>query len=350
MKRNIMKKIACSFLVCLLCVMPLVSCSSDKAAMTYGSSVVTERMYRYWATQFKQYVMESFAGSSDTDAFWSQDVGGMTMEDYTNGIIQVNIKKNLVCMELFEEFGLTLSEDAVAAADADMADLIESYGSKSALNHDLANYGINADILREIYLIQEKISAVYAYMESTGMIAPSDEVLEQYYLDHYARIKYITIVMANIEGEEDGKVAYSSLSEAELAEKNALIDDIMAQLEGGADFDELLKKYGETDMTGYENGVYISTNNAGYKIIDEALDMEIGEIRRIDQDAAAYITVRLELEKKPYLNDKMGQFADLGTYCADEVFQNMLTEYGKDIEVNDSVVGKYSVRDVYYGK
>jgi len=344
-----MKKTICLFVCFVLCFTLPVSCSSGDAAMTYGSSKITERMYRYWVTDFKAYVMQSFAGASDTAAFWQTEVSdGMTMAEYTNSIVNANIKKNLVCMELFEEYGLKLSGDALAAVDADMTDLIESYGSESALNYDLANYGINADILREIYLIQEKISAVYSHMESTGIIAPSNEVLEQYYLDHYARIKYITIVMANVEQAENGKVAYSSLDEAQLAEKNALIDDITAKLNSGADFDEMMEKYNEADMTGYENGVYISTNNAGYEIIDEALAMDIGEIKRIDQDAATYIVQRLELEEKPYLNDKMGQFSDLGTYCADEVFQNMLTEKAADIVVNENVVSKYPIEDMYY--
>jgi len=346
-----MKKIICMLTAILVLMTVLTSCNSasGETAMSYGKSTVSEGMYRYWATQFKAYVMSSFSDASDTDSFWDSELeNGMTMEEYTDAIVLANVKKNLVCMKLFDEYGLKLSDSAIASIDSDIADLTESYGSKAALNADLAKSGINADILRDIYVIQEKIAAVYSHMESSGLISPSDEVLEQYYIDHYARIKYITVVMANVTEGENGKLSYSSLSEADRAVKEGKIAAALDEIADGADFDKVMEKYNEYDMTGYENGVYISTNNAGYDIIDQALSMEIGEVRRIDQENACYIVKRLELEKKPYLTDKMGQFADLPSYCADEVFQNMLTDMAAQITVNEDVVARYPMRGLYY--
>nr|MBQ4317712.1 hypothetical protein [Clostridia bacterium] len=345
-----MKKLSCLLAVLIVIAAILASCSSSgETAMSYGNQTVTDRMYRYWATQFKEYVMSSFSDSEDTDSFWNAQLeNGMTMEEYADAIVLANVKKNLVCMKLFDEYSLKVSDEAYAAIDSDIADLVDSYGSKAALNADLANSGINVDILREIYVIQEKIAAVYSYMTSSGLISPSDDELEKYYTDHYARIKYITIIMSNITEGENGKVNYSSLSEEERAVKEGKIAAVLDELEGGADFDKVMDKYNEYDMTGYENGVYISTNNAGYAIIDEALSMEIGEVRRIDQDSACYIVKRLELEKKPYLDDKMGQFSDLAAYCADEVFQNTLTEMASEITVNEDVIGRFEMSGLYY--
>ncbi len=329
-----------------------VSCGGDLGGtvMSYGKSEVGERMYNYWASQFKGYVLSSFSGASDTEEFWAATLdNGMTMEEYTDGIIQANIKKNLISMEWFDKYGLKLSDESLSAVDADIADLIESYGSKSNLNADLAHYGVNVDILREIYTIQEKIAVLYEHMNTAGIISPSDEVLEKYFTDHYARIKYVTIVMANVSTDESGKATYSSLTEDERAAKEAKIAEVMAKLDSGVSMDEVIAEYSEVDMTGYENGVYISTNNSGYAIIDAALEMEVGETKRIDQESAVYIVERLELEKKPYLDDKMGQFADLATYCADEEFQNMLTAEFEGVTVDEKLAEKYSVRNVYYG-
>nr|MBQ4319815.1 hypothetical protein [Clostridia bacterium] len=212
-----MKKIICTILCAVLLCTVLVSCSSGgKTAMSYGESEINERMYGYWASQFKEYILTSFSDASDTDAYWDAVLdNGMTMADYADAIVLENVKKNLVCTELFRTYGLKLDSTALTAIESDMNDLIESYGSKAALNKDLGRMGINADILREIYTIQEKISYLYGFMEASGIIAPNDDVLEAYYKEHYARIKYITIVMSNVTEGENGQASYSSLTDEE---------------------------------------------------------------------------------------------------------------------------------------
>jgi hypothetical protein len=111
------------FLTAVIACAALSSCASSSVAMRYGDTVITNRMYYYWLTQYKSYFLSSFDGAEDTDTFWLGDAGnGMTTEEYLNGIVQMNIKKNLVCMKLFDDYHLELSDDAKTSIENDMKD------------------------------------------------------------------------------------------------------------------------------------------------------------------------------------------------------------------------------------
>lgn len=317
----------------------LASCTGSTAAMKLDNEVITDRMYYYWYKQYRDYFLSAVDGAEDTDEFWSSEISeGVTTEEYMTQIVNTNVMKNLVCMKLFRDYGLTLSSDATQSVEDDLADLVDSYGSKAALNAELADYEINYDILRQIYIIQEEISAVYDYLYGdNGVLLPSDAELDAYYRENYARIKYITIHLYKEVTDDDGNTSSIALTDAETEQKRALASDLADQLKAGADIDALRAEYDDEDLTGYENGVYISTANTGYDIIDAALAMEIGETITLEQTNAIYIVQRLELEDAPYLDDTMDQFSSLLDNCSDEVFQNMLTGYFSQIEFGDTV-------------
>lgn len=344
-----MKKRIISLFLILVCLLScFTSCGSvaREPVMTLGDSVVDTLLYRMWMTQYARTFL-SYA-NEPAEEFWKAEAAeGIPMKDYVTEIAVSNIKKNLVCMYLFDEFGLTVTKEDEESIDSDLQDMIDSYGGKAKLNAALADYGVNADILREDYVIKLKIDRVYNYLLDNGMINPSNEDMEQYYESHYARIRYITLMLTKMETSEDGNVtSYGSMSEEETAAQKAKADELMAKLDAGADFEEMFDQYNEYDLTGYENGVYVSTDNAGYSIISAALGMEIGEILRVDQNSAIYVIHRLPLEKKPYLNDTMGQFTDLPDYVEDNCIQNLLTEYAAGITVDEALAAQYQVDEL----
>ncbi|MFA6948801.1 MAG: hypothetical protein WCQ72_07455, partial [Eubacteriales bacterium] len=323
-------KTAAAMLLCAALLVPtLGSCAKSSVAMQYGDAVITDRMYSYWFKQYQDYFLSTVNGAEDTSEFWGSELeDGTTMGQYLADTVNENVKKNLVCMKLFDDFGLKLSDAAVESVDSDLGDLVESYGSRAALNADLADYEINDTILRQIYIIQEEISALYDYMYGDeGLFLPSDEQLDEYYRANYARIKYIVLPLYNETAGEDGTAVKSEMTAEQLEAAYALSDELKARLDGGEDIDALIAQYSYDDMTSYPNGVYFSNANSGYDVIDQALAMQTGELKVIDEDTAVYIVKRLELEDKPYTDDSAGQFSDLVDNCSDWVFQNMLTGY-----------------------
>jgi len=325
------------------------SCASNKTVMKYDGAELSERIYSYWLNQYKSYFLNSTYDMTDSDEFWTKELNDgtdMTMEQYFTDLADINIKKNVVSMKLFDDYGLTVPDETYARIDAEIQDLIDSYGSKNEFNKALAESGINDKMYREIYVIQEKISILFDHMfgaSSTRVL--TDEEIDTYFQNNYIRVKYITInlydtaddgSLVEISGEERSRRA----NQAEFIYKDIIEND--------ADFEKLFKMYTYDKLTGYETGIYFSGKNAGaHSVIDEALTMDIGDVTYVADDYVAYIVKRLELEEQPYLDSKIDQvqFTDLYTLCAENLFQNILFDYIDEIEINEGVKKNYSIRD-----
>jgi hypothetical protein len=93
--------------------------------------------------------------------------------------------------------------------------------------------------------------------------------------------------------------------------------------------------------------MYFSVSYKGtHVVIDEAFEMETGEIRKIDTDTAIYIAKKLELEDKPYSDVANEMFFDLYENAAYEVYQNYLTSFIDEIIVDDNIKQKYKFFEI----
>ena len=325
------------------------SCASNKAVMKYDSAELSERIYSYWLRQYKSYFLNSADDMTDNDEFWTKplnDGSDMTMEQYFTDLADINIKKNIVCLKLFDEYGLTVPDETYTRIDSEIQDLIDSHGGKNEFNKMLSESGINDKMYREIYVIQEKISILFDHMFGAGSERVlTDEEIDTFFKKNYVRVKYITINLYDT--AEDGSL--KELSEGERDRRATQAEFIYKDIaENAADFEQLFKMYTYDKLVGYETGIYFSAKNAGaHPVIDEALAMNTGDVVYVEDDYVAYIVMRLDLEDKPYLNDTIDQvqFTDLYTSCAEEIFQNILYDYIDEIEIIESVKKNYSIRD-----
>ncbi|MCL2518993.1 MAG: hypothetical protein FWF15_10565 [Oscillospiraceae bacterium] len=320
-------------IVILILVTSIVSCAQNSTIMKYGNTSLSERMYNYWFLQYKAYFFNSMSAD-----------GIAAYEDYLMEIIDLSIKKNLICIDLFDANKLKIPKDVLDSIDEEINELIASYGSRSELNKYLGQYGINDKIYKESLIIQEKIAVLYQYLYGNGgMLQLTNDEIENYYKEHYTRVKYVLLVLFDVD-EMGNQIEYD---DEQISEVRKTADLIENELKNGADIDGLIAEYSYDDMNDYKNGVYISTNDFGkHTVINEALDMEIGEIKIIDlkDEYAIYIVKKLELETKPYLNDSSGQFDTLIDYCADDSFQTLLNQLADDVTVVDSIKDKYTLR------
>ena len=134
-------KIFALVLAIVMCIALLASCSKPVIAMEYKGENITMNMYSYWLSQIKsQYVSEA----NDTDEYWATKYSnGETYEQKMREIVDFNVKVNLVCMHLFNELGLKVSESEANELKTGLSDLLKSYGSASELNSFLSQYNIN---------------------------------------------------------------------------------------------------------------------------------------------------------------------------------------------------------------
>ena len=355
---NTVKKISALLLALLLC-LPLAACSSQKKIMSFRDSSITANMYSFWLSSFKTKFVNTYNNSADTDAFWDTEVmNGVTTEQYAREQIDNEIRKILIGIQLYREYGLKLDADIVSAIDADIAEKIDYYGSRASLNETLSAFGINADILRDIYIAEEKLYAVYDYLYGeNGVEKVTDAEIDAYYRANYSRVKYLIIYteqeyVLDDEGfvmtDADGYYVTRDLTDEEKAAKQDKIRDAMICVNAGDDFDSIMTQYNEVDMSYYTNGFYISANELGtfgYQMVKETAEMDVGEIRRIDDNGITMIVQKLELlDRSDFSDADTEQLASLEEYCVGKKYTDRFSALFDEVVCDQEQLDQFSLR------
>ncbi len=354
-----MNRISRILSVGLLSAMLLTSCQAkSEPVLTYGDTVINENYFTYYLATYKSSFLSSYADVEDTNEFYSLMLpNGQTGEEYLFDQTVHNVSMSLVCAELFDKAGRELDDALVKSIDSYIDSFINDYagGDKRALNSELSEYGINVNMLREIYLLEEKGTALYDYLYGDkGTIGVTDEELDAYYRENYARVRHIYVNNKYYyETTEQGYNKYdangnpiSTPYEGEaLEEKNAIIAAIDAALEAGTDFEEVYEQYSEDKY--YENGYYLT---AGMDFIDEvelsAFDLEVGEYTKIESDHGVHYIKRLEADEKPWEDEANADFFDTFVDTVRfEAFVAYVEQYLDDVEVNEDKLAEFSIKE-----
>ncbi len=362
------KRIALSVIALLLAVTFLGGCSSlGKPMMTLGDSELTVNMVSLFLSRLKGTLSFSAAG----EVYWDTIVdnkNGITYNDFYTAQGMDAAKTYLAAMHVFEERGLTLPKSAEDAVDEKIDRLIEEEGSRVVLNEKLAEYGANVKILREIYLIEEKMAYLIddLYGADGSLIAKKEK--DDYYKEHYRRFKQIFLPLyefvyeENGEGEqvkvrdEDGNYKIRELTEAETLALEEKKDKILASAKSGdyAGFDALVTQYDEEPdeaSKNYPNGFYLS-EKSNYKItaVSEALfEMETGEIRTVipENGYGVYIIMRYENEESGYASEKNKDFfGDFTELLKNHLIGEYLNRYLADIQIDTEAAKGVDIKSV----
>lgn len=357
-----MKKLAVVICVIFAASLLLGSCSSGggETALEYKGHKISEAMYGYWAARFKKNIVYYYNNNKDTADFWSSTLeDGQTAEEYFTKVVNDQVYKYAVGQQLFAEYGLKLSDDVKKSIDDDIDEKIDYYGSRAELNAELANINLNIDMLRDIYVCEEKLNAVYDYLYGAdGAEALTDDDYIQYFKDNYWHMKYIVIYTTKLVTGEDGNNKYDEsgnlltedMTAEELAAQDAKAAEALEKAQAGEDFDSLIEAYSEYDTSTYPNGFYLSTNEIstyGSQIISELAMLEAGGVARVDEESAIYIIKKLELPEWSSLDsDDLTQLTDMEDYAKSEAFDAKMTGLTGEVVVNNEILAKYKLSEI----
>lgn len=351
--------------LCTLCAFLLASCGQKgETAFSYGKAVITGNMYSYWLSSGKSEFLRYYNKGRDSDAFWDTVLeNGQTAEEYATELICARVKNYAVSIQLFRDMGLTISSETSQSIENDIAEKIEYYGSRDALNTYLGKMNINIDILHDIYIAEEKTQAVYnALYGSSGTEAVTGDELDAYYCANYSRIQYILVYTkseyvrdadGNLVAGADGTYQVRELSAEEQAAKETAVQNILARLDAGEDFAAVKKDCDEYafDTSYYANGFYVSSNELsiyGAPMVTAAADMKEGEYRRVDDTSVTYIMKKEPLTSLSSLTDSEKELlSNLSDYCTQEKYQQKMQSLYPDVAVFSDVISQYSIRTAY---
>lgn len=311
MKHTAIKCLALVLLLSLLCP-ALAGCgSTGEPVLSYKNAKITDDVYRYWMACYR-----------------AQFSAVETEENRTrlSEIARANIERSLVCVGLFDGYGLRLDTAARDLVNAAVESMEESLGGREALEEALSVWGMTVGGLKTALLHEQKAAALRDYLFGEGGVyAISEETAEKYYQETYARVYMIFIPYVDFELDAAGnrifdpvtqryryKNKISSLLEVQ-KERAALVREACAGELTQADFLALVKKYNEDESAKtYENGYFFSRDEDYSTYIKElpaaALDMKVGEVREVVSDYGVHFLYRAESTKGAYKEEKNADF------------------------------------------
>ena len=219
MKKSVLRILA-ACLALLLCV-PLFSCSKKgKTLLTLKKDGVkvtfSVKEYELMLSRVKGALAASQFSVNDA-SFWEQSdkfngTKFQTLNDYYKESILDNCRTYLVALYLFERDGLTLSDEALRSVEEKMEELVrvDGQGSKTKLNALLSTFGVNYDILKDLYLMQEKITAWKDFKYGANAELLGVNVKKEYLEENYVHFQQIFLPTYSYvyETDKNGDVMY----------------------------------------------------------------------------------------------------------------------------------------------
>ncbi len=336
--------------------------SKYETVMEYNGIKLTEEFYNYWLATYKRNILASYTDASDTEEFWnSQFDEERTVEEYFTELLNEEITNYLISQDLYKKYKLKLSSSTKKAIKNDIKEKIDFYGGRGSLNATLSKMMLNIEALEQIYLWEAKHDLVYdTLFGQGGPLEVTDNVLIDYYEKHYSRIKYVVFYTTDIETDEDGNYVYDDagdliskpLTPDQLEAKNKKINEFKAKLDGGTDFDTLIKDYSEYDTSSYPNGFFISENNLdiwGPEIFKAVKNGKVGDVVTVNEEEAIFYIQICELTPFETLSDAdITQLSDLKftEHATRTVYQEFYAKLAEKVKIDVKIMNKYKLSKI----
>lgn len=304
MKKRILSILLASLL--LLSLVPvLVSCNSNDNVYELGAYSIKRDEYEYLMGMQKKLTLENLGATEDQLS--SEVMDDVSLGDYMDVLYREEFDQSVLTLlfsqVLFDELGLTLSQERIDYANSIVQMLIDRLGGgmEKAFNKWLSNNGYNfsADTLRRVYIMQYKEAMVlnHLYGENRDKLDALDK--EDYCQNTYMHFQVIIInTLYKKHTDSNGKTTYINLSEDERKyykqlekELTALLVDedegynyIILKDDKNLSYDELYKKYSDDQF--FPQGYYMkkptSYQFASSDTLATALMLSEGECGVID--------------------------------------------------------------------
>ena len=320
-----------SVLLCLALLMGAVAMTAcankGKTLLELDGHTISSNQYQLLLSRVRGSL--AYAGYSvDSPTFWEMviDSEGNTYDEYFRNAALADAKRYLAAAVIFDEEGLVLPQSYKEAIDEDIEEYIRDAGSKSALNSQLSAYGVNVDMLRDLYLLEAKYDYVQTYLYGTEGEKIAANVRHDYLTEHAVCFKQVLIRAFDYVYETDlnGDEIYYKVGE-----NNAKVNNIAYDVVNG---NTRLDEYDKTIEDKNGDAVYYLPNGS------IAYDTEKG-VRSVVYDANGVAkTVKYSAEEmaehKAAAEEMMASVAK-GDFPA---FEALLSEYevsGDDAFVTD---------------
>ena len=190
--------------LCLIMLLSFFASCGAKELMTYEDKTLSVNVYEFLLSRMKG-TLDYYGYDVDSESFWKTVayMDGTTYDEYFCNTIKEQAINYIVADKLFDELGLTLSAKEEARVDEILAAYVKKAGNETKLNAELKEFGVNYDILREVYILEAKIEALKTHLfgKNGEKIAVADK--DAYYRENYVAFRQILLATYEYVIDED---------------------------------------------------------------------------------------------------------------------------------------------------
>ncbi len=316
-------------------------------------------------SQAKTFASKQVKGYSDSDPSWLDKE--ITDDDDNKEIARKWIKDTAETMCLsylaveqqLKEENAQISTDDMAAADKQAETYwnvgqYADYGYVMPMSKELEPYGISLDSFKYCtteYSLNSSTLLKTMYGKG-GSQEVSDSDLTDYFTKNYVDYSYVTANLYNSETDDSGQSMTTALSEEDAKKITDEFDGYAKDLNGGASFDDVMKKYMDANMLESDpstsNIENLESTSLGTEVVDALKKLDNNHAATVkvgDGDSAVYYLVyKRDINKsaKSYIEDENNRLSVLNSMKSDD-FKKFVKDIAKEIkhESNTSVLDRY---------
>jgi len=321
---------------------------------TVNGRMVTKAEYMYYLENVKQQMLAE-SGTQDAEGFWDAEIDGKkASEAAKEKALEEMLRVEVACVKA-EEKGLTVPEaDAnqiratVKATDAAQKAQVDSLKDMTGLSDNQL-----IDLLNKTAL-----ASAYAADLNTGnpdAVMPTEEEIAEAYQKDYVHVKHVLIKStqdaAAPEATAEGEVVAEATAEPIPAEEYAaqqkeVAESVLEKAKAGADFDALVKEYGEDPgMESTPEGYTFTKGTMVAAFEDAAYALEVGAVSElVETEYGWHIIKRYDLPKEGTEYDQAQQ--SITAELAGDKYNALLDSYKSEmtIEVEQNVIDGIKVK------
>ncbi len=199
-KFGLFVKILCVVLALTMFSATLVSCGGvGEPLLTLGDSSISVNVYKLYLSRLKATIcLSGYGDSALKPEFWENlysPAERKTYNDYYSELTLNEMKTVLAILDTFDTLGLELPQSKIDAIETKIQGLIDAdaNGSLNTFNSILSKYGANYDVLREAYIIQEKIKYTKEHLFGENGSKVNSTLVDEYYKENYVRFRQILL-------------------------------------------------------------------------------------------------------------------------------------------------------------
>lgn len=277
-----LKKIAALF--CVFCLAgSMAGCGKlqvSREIAKVNGRMITKAEYMYYLENVKQQML-SESGTQDSEGFWDAEIDGeKASEAAKKRALEEMLRVEIACIKAEEE-GLSVSdEDAkqikalVKSTDHETEEQVEALKKTTGLTDEQLISLLNKTTLANVF-------ASEINTHEPELLAPTEEEIAAAYEQEYVHVKHVLIGQTDEEAdtsemsEEDAAAATESYK----ASQKAKAEEVLAKAKSGADFDALVRTYGEDPgMEESPEGYTFTKGSMVAEFEDASYALAVGEV------------------------------------------------------------------------